>query len=104
MGIMIGVGAPTSLAIDLANRFDMTLVGFVKDDSFNVYTNVKSYGELKNFTVSKNMVIYLEGGLKKIIQKMSENALNDSPKILKKLQKDNLGLSAIHGAESFYEF
>ena len=36
---MIGVGAPTSLAIDLANRFDMTLVGFVKDDSFNVYTN-----------------------------------------------------------------
>ena len=39
IGIMIGVGAPTSLAIDLANRFDMTLVGFVKDDSFNVYTN-----------------------------------------------------------------
>ena len=39
IGLMIGVGAPTSLAIDLANRFDMTLVGFVKDDSFNVYTN-----------------------------------------------------------------
>ena len=39
IGIMIGVGAPTSLAIDLANRFDMTLVGFVKDDSFNIYTN-----------------------------------------------------------------
>jgi len=36
---MIGVGAPTSLAIDLANRFDMTLVGFVKGDSFNIYTN-----------------------------------------------------------------
>ena len=36
---MIGVGAPTSLAIDLANKFDMTLVGFVKEDSFNVYTN-----------------------------------------------------------------
>ena len=39
IGIMIGVGAPTSLAIDLANRFDMTLVGFVKEDSFNIYTN-----------------------------------------------------------------
>ena len=39
IGIMIGVGAPTSLAIDLANRFDMTLVGFVKDGSFNIYTN-----------------------------------------------------------------
>ena len=41
IGIMIGVGAPTSLAIDLANKFDMTLVGFVKRDSFNVYTNNK---------------------------------------------------------------
>tara|TARA_B000000475_G_scaffold22503_1_gene17932 strand:- start:30 stop:869 length:840 start_codon:yes stop_codon:yes gene_type:complete len=39
IGIMVGVGAPTSLAIDLANKFDMTLIGFVKKDSFNVYTN-----------------------------------------------------------------
>ena len=39
IGIMIGVGAPTSLAIDLANKFDMTLIGIVKKDSFNVYPN-----------------------------------------------------------------
>ncbi len=39
IGIMIGVGAPTSLAIDLATKFNMTLIGFVKKDSFNVYTN-----------------------------------------------------------------
>ena len=39
IAIMVGVGAPTSLAIDLAKRFDMTLVGFVKSDSFNVYSN-----------------------------------------------------------------
>jgi FdhD protein len=39
IGIVIGVGAPTSLAIDLANKFDMTLIGFVKKDSYNVYTN-----------------------------------------------------------------
>ena len=39
VGVMIGVGAPTSLAIDLANKFDMTLIGFVKKDSFNIYTN-----------------------------------------------------------------
>ena len=41
IGIIIGVGAPTSLAIDLANKFDMTLIGFVKSNSFNVYTNNK---------------------------------------------------------------
>ena len=39
IGVLIGVGAPTSLAIDLANKFNMTLIGFVKDDSFNIYTN-----------------------------------------------------------------
>ncbi len=39
IGVMIGVGAPTSLAIDLANKFDITLIGFVKQDSFNIYTN-----------------------------------------------------------------
>ena len=41
IGIMIGVGAPTSLAIDLANKFNITLIGFVKSDSFNIYTNTK---------------------------------------------------------------
>ena len=39
IGVLIGVGAPTSLAIDLANKFDMTLVGFVKQNSFNIYSN-----------------------------------------------------------------
>jgi FdhD protein len=41
IGILIGVGAPTSLAIDLANKFNVTLIGFVKNDSFNIYTNNK---------------------------------------------------------------
>ena len=37
IGFLMGVGAPTSLAIDLAKRFDMTLIGFAKSDSFNIY-------------------------------------------------------------------
>mgnify|MGYP001502427941 CR=1 FL=1 len=41
IGLMVGVGAPTSLAIDLAKRFDMTLLGFVKKDGFNIYCNKK---------------------------------------------------------------
>ena len=40
IGLMIGVGAPTSLAIDLAKRYNMTLLGFVKEDSFNIYSNI----------------------------------------------------------------
>ena len=37
IGLLMGVGAPTSLAIDLAKRFDITLIGFIKSDSFNIY-------------------------------------------------------------------
>ncbi len=37
---LAGIGVPTSLAIDLAKRFDMTLLGFVKKESFNIYSNI----------------------------------------------------------------
>ena len=47
IGLMVGVGAPTSLAIDLAKRFGMTLLGFVKKNSFNIY-NCKERINFKN--------------------------------------------------------
>ena len=37
IGLLMGVGPPTSLAIDLAKRFDITLIGFIKSSGFNVY-------------------------------------------------------------------
>jgi len=35
--IMCAVSAPSSMAIDVASEFDMTLVGFLRDERFNVY-------------------------------------------------------------------
>ncbi len=45
-------------------------------------------------------------GLKdNLFKKMSENILKDSPKDIKEIAKEyNMGVSTIHGAESFYEF
>lgn len=37
ISIMVCVGAPSSLAIETAQAFDMTLIGFSKEHSFNIY-------------------------------------------------------------------
>ena len=33
------IGAPSSLAVEMAEEFGTTLIGFLKNDSFNIYTN-----------------------------------------------------------------
>jgi FdhD protein len=42
--VLVAVGAPSTLAVDLATRFHQTLVGFARNGGFNVYTGDQRVG------------------------------------------------------------
>ncbi len=41
------IGAPSSLAVDLAKEFDMTLIGFLRENRFNIY-HLGSHFKIEN--------------------------------------------------------
>ncbi|WP_255551341.1 formate dehydrogenase accessory sulfurtransferase FdhD [Granulicella sp. dw_53] len=51
--MVVSVGAPSSLAVQVAKEFDMTLVGFLRGDHFNVYQGAERI--VGDFGVKENL-------------------------------------------------
>jgi FdhD protein len=49
--IFCAVSAPSSLAVDLARRFNMTLIGFLRGERFNIYTHQGRVSLVSNTTL-----------------------------------------------------
>lgn len=43
-GMLCAVSAPSTLAVDVAARFGMSLVGFLREETFNIYTGEQRIG------------------------------------------------------------
>jgi FdhD protein len=39
--MIVAVGAPSSLAVEMAERFGLTLIGFASRERFNIYTHAE---------------------------------------------------------------
>ena len=50
VSMVVSIGAPSSLAVQVARLFDVALIGFLRDDHFNIYHGAEHVGGLNPCT------------------------------------------------------